>query len=216
MRSGAHEFTLNPHRVEHYKKLLSTINESGLVKNIIHLWNISPGAELDVDSFEQSQTLGFYSLLFLAQALGGHALSESLRIEVITHAAQRVTGSEVMHPENATLVGPARVIPQEFPRVECRCIDVVLPEPDADIEVELATLAQQLVSEFHLEHDGRLVAYREGRRWVQDFEPARLESENTIAPAQRTWRLPDHRRNGRTRTRAQRTFGADRSKLVLC
>ena len=117
--------------------------------------------------------------MFLAQALGSQILSEELRIEVITHAAQRVTGREIMHPENATLVGPARVIPQEFPKVACRCIDVLVP--GSNIEVELSELAQQLVSEFQLEHDGRLVAYRDGLRWVQDFESARLDGEEHSA-----------------------------------
>jgi acyl transferase domain-containing protein/acyl carrier protein len=177
-RSGDSEFVINPRRADDYKSLLSAIHESGRVKNIVHLWSISGGgADLDIDSFQQSQALGFYSLLFLAQALGSQALSEELRIEVITHAAQRVTGREVVRPENATLVGPARVIPQEFPKVACRCIDVVMPDPGSDVEAELATLGQQLISEFHLEHDGRLVAYREGHRWVQEFESARLESE---------------------------------------
>ena len=141
------------------RALLSAINESGRVKNIIHLWSVSAGAEdLDVDSFQQSQALGFYSLLFLAQALGSQALSEELRIEVVTHSAQRVTGREAMRPENATLVGPARVIPQEFPKVACRCIDVwCLPDSS---KWNLETWSQQLLSEFQLEHDGRLVAYR--------------------------------------------------------
>lgn len=171
-RRGDYEFVLNPSRVDQYKQLLSAINESGPATNIIHLWSISnTAAQLDVDTFQQSQTLGFYSLLFLAQALGGQALSETLRLDVITHASQRVTGREVIRPENATLLGPARVIPQEFPKIACRFIDVAMPES------ELEVLVQQLISEFHLEHDGRLVAYRENHRWVQDFEPARLESE---------------------------------------
>lgn len=171
-RSGDCEFVINPHRADDYKSLLSAINESGRVENIVHLWSVSSSAaHLDVDSFQQTQALGFYSLLFLAQALGSHALSEELRLEVITHEAQRVTGREVVRPENATLVGPARVIPQEFPKVACRCIDVVMTGS------EVEDVAQQLVSEFQLEHDGRLVAYREGHRWVQDFEPAQLDSE---------------------------------------
>ena len=179
-RSGDHEFVINPHRADDYRSLLSAINESGPVKNIVHLWSLSVGnADLDVDSFQQSQALGFYSLLFLAQALGSQIISEELRIEVITHAAQRVTGRELVRPENATLVGPARVIPQEFPKVACRCIDVLAPS--ANSEAELSELAQQLISEFHLEHDGRLVAYREGLRWVQDFESARLEGEQQPA-----------------------------------
>ena len=173
-RSSDYDFVVNPHHPEDYKSLLSTINESGRVKNIVHLWSVSAGDEdVDVDSFQHSQDRGFYSLLFLAQALGSQALSEELRIEVITHSAQRVTGREIVRPENATLVGPARVIPQEFPKVACRCIDIVLPEAEA----ELANVVQQLLSEFRLEHDGRLVAYREGLRWVQDFEPAQLRGE---------------------------------------
>jgi acyl transferase domain-containing protein/acyl carrier protein len=175
-RGGEREFFINPRRAEDYTSLLSNVNESGSVRNIVHLWSISDdAAKLDANSFQQSQDLGFYSLLFLAQALGRKALSEQVRIEVITHEAQRITGRETLRPENATLVGPARVIPQEFPKVECRCIDVAMPEQD--IEVELEALGQQLISEFQLQHDGSLVAYRDGRRWAQDFEPVLLESE---------------------------------------
>lgn len=175
-RNGDHEFVIDPQRADDYRSLFSAINESGPVKNIVHLWSLSTGdADLDVASFQQSQALGFYSLLYLAQALGSQILSEELHIEVITHAAQRVTGREIVRPENATLVGPARVIPQEFPKVACRCIDVLAPR--SNNEAELSELAQRLISEFHLEPDGRLVAYREGLRWVQDFENARLDGE---------------------------------------
>ncbi|HEX8351382.1 MAG TPA: type I polyketide synthase, partial [Pyrinomonadaceae bacterium] len=182
-QTGEREFSLDPRRPEHYVSLLSAVNGGGgPVENIVHLWSLSPdAAALDEDSFRQSQDLGFYSLLFLAQALGRQALTSQVRVEVVTREAQRITGREALRPENATLVGPARVIPQEFPKVACRYIDVMLPEPGREDEDELMSLGRQLVSEFQTENDGRLVAYRDGLRWVQDFEPARVEGEGQAA-----------------------------------
>jgi acyl transferase domain-containing protein len=40
-RTSDYEFVINPHRPEDYKSLLSMINESGRIKNIVHLWSVS-------------------------------------------------------------------------------------------------------------------------------------------------------------------------------
>ena len=179
---GDREFTLDPSRPEHYTSLLSAVSGVGPVRHIVHLWSLSPeAASLDEDLFRLSQELGFHSLLFLAQALGRQALTAQVHIEVVAREAQRITGREALRPENATLVGPARVIPQEFPKVSCRYIDVMMPEPGPDAADGLAALGRQLISEFHTEHDGRLVAYRDGLRWAQDFEPARVQGEGQAA-----------------------------------
>jgi acyl transferase domain-containing protein/acyl carrier protein len=184
-RIGEREFVINPRRVEDYISLLSTGGGSSF-ETIVHLWSVSStdAANDELDSFRQAQDLGFYSLLLLAQAVGRQAFRDRARIEVITSGVHRVTGQEALYPEKATVLGPARVIPQEFPNVACRCIDVVTPKPDANVEQEqaelqmrvaLQALAQDLIAEFQAEHDGSMVAYREGERWAQRFEAERLE-----------------------------------------
>ena len=177
-RRGESEFVINPRLPADYASLLSA---AGGVTSIVHLFSLSTGAlaETDADSFDQRQDLGFYSLLFLAQALGRQALAERVQIEVVTRGVHRVVGGEELEPGNATVIGPARVIPQEFPKLTCRCIDVDLAgageESGEERAERLRSLAGLLVSEFAAGHEGELVAYRAGRRFVQEFRPVRLE-----------------------------------------
>ena len=84
-----------------------------------------------------------------------------------------VTGKEPVSPEKALLLGPRRVIPNEFPAVRCLTVDLEqpthpeeLPELAAHVEAELTALSPEPA----------VVAYRNGRRWVESFEPVRLAS----------------------------------------
>ena len=52
-------------------------------------------------------------------------------IDVLTTGVARAVGQERLHPARATILGPVRVIPQEFPGITCRAIDLE-PEPQAD------------------------------------------------------------------------------------
>lgn len=212
VRSGEHEFTINPRRLEDYTKLISACSERGNIGTIVHTWTVSalkaegnpvageayriaveeravavedpvvrdPVAEDPVvrdpvaTAPGSDQELGFYSLLFLAQAIGRQSFSTPTRIEVVASGLHSITGVEDLSPENATLIGPARVIPQEFPNIICRCIDVVVPASAACSELD--ELAEQIVHEFSVESDEILVAYRDGNRWVQDYEPRHLEA----------------------------------------
>ncbi len=173
-KHGEREFSINPKAPEDYTKLLSEANAGeNKIATILHLWSVSSRDRInDADSFEQCQDLGFYSLLFLAQAAGRQLFSQALRVEVVTNGVLRVTGREPLHPEKATILGPLRVIPQEFPRIGCRCIDISLPESEQGPTQEGAgfrSLIDHLINEFKTEPDNLLVAYRDETRWVEDF-----------------------------------------------
>jgi hypothetical protein len=53
---------------------------------------------------EESQAKGFYSLLFLAQALGKQNTTDEFQITVISNNLQSVTGLESLCPEKATVL----------------------------------------------------------------------------------------------------------------
>ncbi len=158
-------FSLDPCRPQDYVRLLHEA-AAGLV---LHLWTADALADDDERGFRRGQELGFTSLLCLAQALGRADVGAGVRVEVVSSGVQRVSGAERLEPAKATLLGPLRVIPQEFPRVTCRGVDV---ERGGDAPDD--TLADALLAEFTHEPDGVLVAYRGGRRYVQDFEPRPL------------------------------------------
>jgi acyl transferase domain-containing protein/thioesterase domain-containing protein/acyl carrier protein len=168
-------YTLNPQHHEDYNALLKALSaQNKRVKTIIHLWTVTSNndTESGLEFLDKLQNLGFYSLLFLAQALGKQNVTDILQIEVISNHLQMVIGEETLYPEKATLLGPCKVIPQEYPNITCRNIDIVLP--DSGISAE-DTLINQLLSEFTAEKTDSIIAYRNNHRWVKTFEATRLE-----------------------------------------
>ena len=174
-RLSESEYTIQPGRREDYQSLLEELGaERRMPEVIAHLW----GTEADDDGLvnrerlARAQDLGFYSLLFLAQALGGQNLKESIHLGIVTSNVQEVTGEETLCPAKATVLGPCKVITQEYQNITCQSIDVVIPKPGTRQETELADL---LIAELVAGFPQRVVAYRGRHRWTQDFEAAHLE-----------------------------------------
>ncbi len=168
------KYTINPQQRQHYDVLLSQLGAQNLTpKTIVHLWNVTPSTNtLDqIDWFEKSQSLGFSSLLFLAQALGAQNKTDPLEIAVVSNNLQQVTGVEVLCPQKATVLGPCKVIPQEYPQITCRSIDVVMPSDSM-----LEPIIEQLLAELTATTSDKVIAYRQEQRWVQTFESVRLDA----------------------------------------
>ncbi len=144
---------------------------------IAHFWSLIPNTQTESPHqfFEECQNLGLYSLLFLAQALGKQEVTDDLQILVATNNVQEVNGDEELCPEKATVIGICKVIPQEYPNITCRHIDVVIPKSGTPQENQLI---DQLVTELTQTASENMVAYRGKHRWVQTFEPIQLEKPN--------------------------------------
>src|SRR5439155_18210545 len=125
---GPDEFAMNPGERSEYPALLKALREGGRRPQfIVHLWGLT--AESDVPLLarvDEAETRGFYSLLFLAQAIASADTKDPVQVAVVTNGMQEVAGGELTCPEKATVVGPCRVIPQELSNVTCRSFDVDL------------------------------------------------------------------------------------------
>jgi non-ribosomal peptide synthase protein (TIGR01720 family) len=172
------EYEIDPRHPEDYEALLADIKTTGPIpRKLVHLWSVSAEEQFLENTLDKS----FYSLLFLAQALGQHLLSTGLTndgafdLMVVSNSLHKVFGDERLVPAKSTLLGPCRVIPQEYPNVTCRSIDVTLTsQPDkflVQLENELKANVADLV-----------VAYRNGKRWVQTFEPVRFDETKGAPP----------------------------------
>ena len=171
-------YTLNPKQADDYEALVKALQARDKpLKTLVHFWTVTPEyTDSRLEGLEQAQTLGFYSLFFLAQAFGKLNVTDPLEIAVVSNNMQPVTGQEMrLCPEKATLIGPVRVIPTEYSNINCRSIDVVLPESGSPLEEKLI---EQLLVELSTPSDDRMIAYRGHHRWVQTFEPFRLEEVN--------------------------------------
>jgi len=175
-------YILNPQQSNDYHRLLNKLlAQQKFPETIVHLWNITPVTEtqLRLARVEKAQETGFYSLLFLAQALGKQHPSEQLQIIVVSNNMQSVTGEEVLSPEKVTLLGPVKVIPQEYSNITCRSIDIVLPSLGS---WQQEKLTEQLLTELRIPTSEQLIAYRGNHRWVQTFEPVRLDKSVEETP----------------------------------
>lgn len=179
-------YAINPRERLDYERLAKELRAQDKFPQIVaHLWSVTADnkregkredeggdeREATLESFAESQSLGFYSLLFLAQTFGELSATESLRLGVVSNGVQSVTGEESLWPSKATVLGPCAVIPEEYSRVSCRSIDVCSPPAGFDSDVRLA---DQLIAELTLEAYDKVVAYRGRHRWVQTFEAVRL------------------------------------------
>ena len=133
-RAGEMAYTLSPERGrEGYDQLLQDLVARGLApERIAHFWLVTrdesfrPGSSF----FHRNQEQGFYSLMFLAQAIGDENLPRPIQITAVTSGAAQLHGEALPYPEKATVLGPIRVIPRELPGVSCALVDVALPLAD--------------------------------------------------------------------------------------
>ncbi|MGD8650023.1 MAG: SDR family NAD(P)-dependent oxidoreductase, partial [Desulfobacterales bacterium] len=136
---------------------------------IVHLWNVTTD-DNDVESeesFRKYQWLGYYSLLYLTQALNKRISRKKIHLTVIANRSQSVTGDEPLIPAKATTLGLCKVLPQEHHDLICQHIDIVLPGTDVR---NLKRLIEDLTTELTSVERQPVVAYRGRHRWVQTFE----------------------------------------------
>jgi non-ribosomal peptide synthase protein (TIGR01720 family) len=194
-RLGDGTYVIHPESRDDYdalvKELVSLDKPLG---RIVHLWSATRGddAENELQNSEKDLKLGFYSLLLLAQALGEHTLAQALgkgpdanRIEivVVSDGMQKVTGRENPSPLKATVLGPCRVIPMEYPNITCRSIDVLLSESGVEDGQEIAA---SVAREIETGSVDPVIAIRAGERYVPAYDHVRLEESLKEPPSLRS------------------------------
>lgn len=165
------ELTIDPARPEDYGRLLDRLQaERGIPSHFVHAW--SAGAD-------DPLTRGFQSVVLLGRALGRQGGETTL--DVVTAHALDVLGTEPLEPLASTVLGPCRVIPQEYPLVRCRAIDV----DDTADPAQASWLAESVLGELASPPHGHAVAYRGRSRWVESFEPVAPAPSPDAAPLRR-------------------------------
>jgi acyl transferase domain-containing protein/acyl carrier protein len=169
-------YSIQPNSKDDYDALIAGLAiEEKLPDEIVHLWNVTANSTTpELERLEDTQNRGFYSLLYLAQALGRHNIAKPVQIQILSNEMQMVTGEERLRPEKATVLGPCRVLPLEYPNVNVRSIDVVWPESRRSFR----EIIDQLLAELVAGASDAIAAYRGRYRWVQGFEPIRLAESN--------------------------------------
>jgi acyl transferase domain-containing protein/acyl carrier protein len=182
-RTSEGEYRLNPSRQEDYHRLYAELRSKGLrCPKILHLWSLTPECSPaeGLAQLQKSLDFGFYSLFCLAKAIGEQNITDPLDLVVLSNHMQEVTGEEPLCPDKVPILAPCKVIPQEYPNITCRSIDVTLPERGHRYEEWLLDeLAGELAAK---KPSSATIAYRGKHRWVRTFEPLRVNSAQEPLP----------------------------------
>ncbi len=181
-------YLLSPERGrEGYDLLLQDMSARGLIPTrIAHFWLVTqdeshrPGSSF----FHRVQEQGFYSLMFLAQALADEGTAKP-HISVFTNGAAKLRDEALPYPAKATIAGPARVIPRELPGVTVGTCDIELPlAPKASFfgrakamsahADAMQALSNRVLEEMLAEPSDLVSALRADRRFEAAMKPAKL------------------------------------------
>jgi acyl transferase domain-containing protein len=163
-RAGEDGYTIRPGDPDDLRALLRDLREAGRpLDRVLHLWSLDaqPGTGADLSDGAPALAAGLHTLVALARVAGELGM-DSWSLDVAACGTQQVQADDEEDPYSATLTGPCRVIPLEYPRVAARLIDLA-PRPGAPA---LAALAAELAGP----HGEPVVALRRGRRWVPRYE----------------------------------------------
>ena len=155
--------TLSPAAFADYESLLDGL--PALPGEIVHLWSVGADPAATREEAGRAQTLGIESVVHLVRAVGERAGERAVRFTLVASGMAEVTGGDLVSPAKATLSGPCRVIPFEYPRFSSRCIDLEAPASPEAREL----LAGQLLREIESGADDQIVAYRGRDRYVQSI-----------------------------------------------
>ncbi|RKH70477.1 acyltransferase domain-containing protein [Corallococcus interemptor] len=144
---------------EHLERLRG---EDWTPAHVAYLWPLVK----EPRDLESGLTTSFHGLLALAKAVGPGAAKTPVTLDVVTTGAQDVTGEEPLLPWQAAAVGASRVLPQEYPGLTVRSVDVTWPAPD---ESASGPWLERLVTELATGKDP-VVALRGTYRHVEAFE----------------------------------------------
>ncbi len=166
------EYSIGADRREDYDRLLQEVARGGEIDCVVHLWNTPTSTSADIE-LERGRRLGFYSVLYLAQALGEISRSKLLPVLVASTDMQQVLDEPSLRVEHSLLVGPVLVMSQDVPLVRARSVDFASVDWTAE---RAKKLSAALLAEANDDSTESLVAYRGGHRWTLAMSPVQLQA----------------------------------------
>jgi acyl transferase domain-containing protein/acyl carrier protein len=171
------EFSLNCGDSADYNTLLQTLGSNGgLPEAIVHLWSMNDmqkTGDKEVHTFAEVQKTGFYSMLYLVQALEKMDGYGTVRLSAVSNNTFNIGCKEFCCPGKATLPGLCKIISQEYSGIVCRFIDTdIMPQWDK-------AFVKRLLGEILLDSHEKEIAIRKNKRWVKSYVETGLEKNDS-------------------------------------
>ena len=168
-RIGEREWILNPDQQADFRELARAVCDSETrLSGVIDCWSataLASAEQADTD-LDTAAVTSLLAPMRLAHALSGQQTVRPLPMLLVAAGTTKVLATDVMDPPRALGAGVARVVPQEHPGLRVAHIDADSSSTVADLVLaELAAGAPQPA-----------LAIRQGRRYVEAFEPVPIRT----------------------------------------
>ena len=167
-------YRLRPDSRDDHETLRRDLVRRGLnPKCLVQAWTLDGAGTHATDPalIQSTQERGFLHLMLLAQVFGEPRETRPSFL-ILTQGLHDITGEEHLRPERATLLGAALVLPQEYPGLFCRLIDLDRMPFESPFRERWGA---RLMAEAGCTDIDRIVGYRGPHRWVRAFEPLHFE-----------------------------------------
>lgn len=169
-QDAPHRYTLRAADADDLEELLDRLAEAPPT-DIVHMLSLTePAADVIGDAAAAAGREGFYSLLHLGQRLARRGGS-SVRLHVVSSNMQEISGTELLEPGKALLLGPVMLAQREIVNVTARSIDIELPAA-----LPAAAVARQLLAEVTEPSRHEQVGWRGRKRWRLDYQPVEMDT----------------------------------------
>ncbi len=174
---GTNQFSMPVDDFSSFLRLFETLQANDqLPQHIVHCWNITPSSQSS-DILDEAFIAGYLSLLYLVQALNQIGHNRPLTLTIVTNHLFQVTGYDAYAPLKAIILGLSKVIPQEFPNISCKIIDLKLPH---DVFGSLEPMSKNLIQEVFAATQDPVVAFRARDRWILEFNRIELPQSDPL------------------------------------
>lgn len=161
-------YIVNLHDRNHYRRVVESIGAARMsrMRGMLHLWqSVEEDASLaSLRQVEQSQQAGVFSLWYLIKAFKPMELRAGFSMHIVTAYAFYLKDAQTkLFPTRSAVHGLAKVISQEFPKIEAFALDLDAGSSSSE------QLARHVIRELSLAGQQRddLAMYRNERRYTQ-------------------------------------------------
>lgn len=159
-------YQIDPSNEHHMVQMMDMLAaERALPSQVLHLWTLEDAADTSLDR-------SFFSGFHLCRQLGNRG--QRARVHFVTRNVHPL-GSVEPRPLVATILGLCKVAPQEYPSLSCIALDWD------------GTHHEGIIQELRSADGDRVIAYRDGTRYVEGFQRTTAPGAANDLPAESVW-----------------------------
>jgi acyl transferase domain-containing protein/NADP-dependent 3-hydroxy acid dehydrogenase YdfG/acyl carrier protein len=163
-KASSFDYTIDPSDAHHFNRLVASFKEDKLcVSEVIHCWSMSVAAEnLALHPANKEMHQVYFSIVNSVKSLLSINQLSGIHFSFLTNSLHQVLGHEDISYPGSLVLGLLNALPQEY-AVSCKNIDVCLTDTSTD-------LCDLISTELSGRREDRIVALRNGRTWVPDYQ----------------------------------------------